>query len=311
MTTKTDEKTESESKQTKIKNRKVLGINAAANKKKVAKKTEPLSTKLSIDDEYDEAGFFDDDEPPKPSHQDGADPLVMPNLVSNRPGPLRTKGKITLHTRSAHRLFYGRMRDEKKNVQAITGLVRFALNMNQLSDLAAKDDPYADAVLLKVEAKLSVTKKYVNECIIELEQLLDDTEDISIDFHQSVRPIDVPLEFRTTYGFVAARLIAKYDKLVRLALTAKHIGMIFSEDWGRFNGRAGRMIRDAFHASSVYRYTGVTRDAIAANNPVARAAIDKYGDLPQSILDGSKRGKYAPDIKKPEYKQILSAGAKS
>ncbi len=272
----------------------------------------PKAVKEKIDyssAEYD-AAFEDEDKPLPPSHEDNADALVMPNLVSNRPGPLRTRGNITLHTRSAHRLFYGRQKNAAEGLQPITGLVRFALNMNQLSTLAANDDPYADAALLTVEDKLSVTKKYVAMCIKELEQVLDDMEDITIDFHQSVKPIKVPLEFRTTYGFVAARLISQYDKLVRLALTARHVGLIFSEDWGRFNGKSAKMIRDAFHASSAYRFTGVSRDDIAANSQVARVTIGKYGELPQYILDGTKRGIFAPEIKKLANKQKQRTAAK-
>lgn len=289
----------------------------AAPKKKATKTTLVTHVKPNVkagnkidhcSSEYD-AAFEEEDKPLPPSHEDNADALVMPNLVSNRPGPLRTKGNITLHTRSAHRLFYGRQKNEAEGLQPITGLVRFALNMKQLSQCAANNDPYADATLLTVEEKLSVTKKYVAMCIKELEQVLDDMEDIKINFHQSVKPVEVPLEFKTTYGFVAARLISQYDKLVRLALTARHVGLIFSDDWGRFNGRSARMIRDAFHASSAYRFTGVARDDIAANNRVAQAAVLKYGELPQYILDGSKRGIYAPDIKKLANKQKQRTGA--
>ena len=91
---------------------------------------------------------------------------------------------------------------------------------------------------------------------------------------------------------------------------SRHVGLIFSEDWGRFNGKSAKMIRDAFHASSAYRYTGVTRDDIAANNPVAQGAVLKYGELPQYILDGSKRGIYAPEIKKLAKKQKQRTAAK-
>jgi hypothetical protein len=54
--------------------------------------------------------------------------------------------------------------------------------------------------------------------------------------------------------------------------------------------------------STSYRFTGVKRDDIAANNAVARRAIDKYGELPQVILEAGKRGKYAPAISRPQGK---------
>jgi len=228
---------------------------------------------------------------------ENADPLVMPNLVSKKPGMLRTKGNLTLHTRSAHQLFYGRKKDEKKKIKPITGLVRFALNMNQLYDLAAKDDPYADSVLISVEEKLEEVSVTIKNHIKELEEQLADMEGITIDSHESVQPISVPLEFRTTYGFIAAQLIGKYDKLIRLAQCAMHVtGTFLQSDWERVVRKSGSNIRNAFWQSSRYRYTGVTRNDIAANNPIARNAIEKYGELPQEILEGTKRGKYAPKI---------------
>lgn len=256
------------------------------------------------DEEFDEV-FFADDEVSKsraPTHKDDADPLVTPNLVNKHPGQLRTRGEIIIHTRSAHRLFYGRRKDDKKGIKPITGLIRFALNMNHISDLAAKDDPYADAVLLEVERALLAAEKMIREHVAALEELLSDMEGISIYFHESVAPIKVPIEFRTTYGFIAARLLSRYDKLVRLAQSAMHVGLFFEEDWGRVVRKSGRVIRRVFHLSSSYRYVGVTRDDMAANNQVARNAIEKYGTLPQAILEGSKRGKYAPPIVRDSHR---------
>lgn len=252
------------------------------------------------EDAFDEMFFADEDEgkkqPRPPVHEDNADPLVVPNLVSKRPGMLRTCGEILIHTRSAHRLFYGRRKDEKNGVKPITGLVRFAINMNQLSDLAAQDDPYADAVLLKVEHKLAEAERLIKDHVAALEELLSDMEGITISFHESTDPVSVPLEFKTTYGFLAARLLGQYDKLVRLAQSAMHVGLFFQEDWARIVRKSGSVIRNVFWTSSSYRYTGVKRDDIAANNAIARRAIDKYGELPQAILEGTKRAKYAPPL---------------
>ncbi|MEW8139473.1 MAG: PFL_4669 family integrating conjugative element protein [Candidatus Thiodiazotropha endolucinida] len=254
------------------------------------------------DDEFDEA-FATDEKPSTPVHDDDADTIVTPDLVNKRPGMLRTRGELVLHTRSAHRLFYGRRRDDKKNQKPIIGLIRFALNMSQICDLAAEDDPYADAVLLKVENKLEECKSKVMQHVKELEDLLSDTDGISIKVYDSVEPVILPLEFKTTYGFLAARILSQYDKLVRLAQSARHVGLFFQEDWARVVRSTGSSIRNVFFLSTSYRYTGVRRDDIAANNKVARRAIDKYGELPPIILKGTKRARYAPAIgSRPETK---------
>lgn len=254
----------------------------------------------SVPDDFDD--FFDDEENviARPAHEDNADPVVMPNLVSKKPGALRTRGEVQLHTRLAHRLFYGRRRDDKKKIRPITGLVRFAINMNQINELASRDDPYADQVMLDVEKELFEAQALVQSNIQAVKDLLMDLDGITIKYNGSVEPVTVPLEFKTTYGFVAARLLYQYDKLVRMAQAAMHVGMMFEEDWGKVVRASGRKIRRAFGMSAGYRFSGVNRNDIAANNAAARAAKEKYGELSQSTLDGSKRGKFAP--------KILSAG---
>jgi len=252
-----------------------------------------------VDPDID-AGFEDDEEdlkPRRPTHEDNADPMVPPRQVSNRPGPMRTQGQILLHTRAAHRLFYGRRRDDKQNIKAIIGLVRFSTNMNGIFELASNDDPYADAVLLAIEERFSAANALVSENIEALEQLLGGMEGLTISSNESIKPITLPVEFKTVYGFMGARLLGQYDKLVRLGLVARHVGLIFADDWGHLIGKPGSKIREVFWLSTTCRYTGVTRNDVAANNEVARRAADKYGELPQDVLKGTRRSKYAPVIR--------------
>lgn len=247
--------------------------------------------------EFDEA-FEEDETPPRPPvHEDNADPIVPPRQVSNKPGPMRTQGEIVLHTRAAHRLFYGRRRDEKQGIKPIIGLVRFSTNVNAIVECAANNDPWADDVLLKIEDRFSAANAVVKENIEALGQLLDGMEGLSICCNESVKPVTLPVEFKTVYGFMGARLLGQYDKLVRLGLVARHVGLLFADDWGRLVGKPGSKIREVFWLSATYRYTGVTRDDVAANNEVARRAADKYGELPQDVLEGTRRARHAPVIR--------------
>ncbi|HIE1930511.1 TPA: AcaB family transcriptional regulator, partial [Pseudomonas aeruginosa] len=45
-----------------------------------------------------------------------------------------------------------------------------------------------------------------------------------------------------------------------------------------------------------YRYSGCTRDDFAAKNAAARAALEKFGELPQDVLEGMRRSKFAPPV---------------
>lgn len=45
-----------------------------------------------------------------------------------------------------------------------------------------------------------------------------------------------------------------------------------------------------------YRYSGATRDDFASKNAVARTALEKFGELPQDVLEGTRRSRFAPPI---------------
>jgi hypothetical protein len=55
-------------------------------------------------------------------------------------------------------------------------------------------------------------------------------------------------------------------------------------------------LRSLFSLAQQYRFSGCIRDDFAANNAVARAAIEKFGELPQDVLEGTRRSRYAPPI---------------
>jgi integrating conjugative element protein (TIGR03761 family) len=163
-------------------------------------------------------------------------------------------------------------------------------------DLAAKDDPYADALLVQLEKKFNALEVLIKDNIATCEDLLSSMEGLTIETQESVKPIVLPVEFRTTYGFMGARLLGQYDRLVCLCLSARHVGLLFSDDWGRLVGTTGSKIREVFWLSTSYRYTGVARDDIKANTRLAQLAKAKYGELPQSIIDGTQRAQHSPAI---------------
>jgi len=276
---------------------------------KASSEHKPLaySAPMDFDDDFD-----DNETPPRPPmHDDNADPIVPPRQVSTRPGPMRTKGEIVLHTRAAHRLFYGRRRDDAKKIKPIIGLVRFSSNVNSIFESAASDDPYADATLLKIEDRLSATNKRVIDNIEALEQLLGGMEGLSICGNASVTPVTLPVEFKTVYGFMGARLLGQYDKLVRLGLVARHVGLLYADDWSKLIGKPGSKIREVFWISAGYRYTGVTRNDVAANNEVARRAATKYGELPQDVMKGVHRARHAPVIAAERIRMQVSESTES
>jgi integrating conjugative element protein (TIGR03761 family) len=165
--------------------------------------------------------------------------------------------------------------------------------------MASLDDPYADATLIDIEDGFVKLRERLATNIEALRQLLGDTEGMTIHQSFSVKPLTLPLEFKTPYfGFEASRVVKYFDRLVLFALATKQTGDILQSDWNRLVNKTGTNIRHVFFMAAQYRVTGVTRDDFAANNAKARAAIEKYGELPQDILEGRKRARHAPKIRK-------------
>jgi integrating conjugative element protein (TIGR03761 family) len=269
-----------------------------------------LADTVTDDFEGSELGTdFDDVGSSFPSHEDNADPINDPKLVSTKPGRVKTHGKFVVHTQLAHRLFYGRRKgtqivkengkEFKKQIKAIIGVVRFGTNINTIYDMAELDDPYADAKLIEIEEALYQVRELLTGNIEALRQLLGEMSEMQITPAFSIKPITLPLEFRTPFfGYEATRIVKNFDRLVLLALTTKQTGDILDSDWNRIVNKTGSKIRAVFLMSAQYRVTGVTRDDMAANNERARAAIEKYGELPQNILEGRKRAKHAPGVRR-------------
>src|SRR3546814_18134342 len=56
-------------------------------------------------------------------------------------------------------------------------------------------------------------------------------------------------------------------------------------------------------------YSGCTRDDFAAKNAAARAALEKFGELPQEVLEGTRRSKFAPPIARRGLQQRSDGSA--
>jgi hypothetical protein len=56
------------------------------------------------------------------------------------------------------------------------------------------------------------------------------------------------------------------------------------------------VLRSLFGLAQQYRFSGATRDDFAAQNARAREALEKFCELPQDVLEGTRRSEFAPPI---------------
>lgn len=210
-------------------------------------------------------------------------------------GSLRSAMSLTLHTHHASRIWHGRAPTEGK--PGIIGLNGFVSIMNKLKRGAEQDDPYSDWWMLRIEDKLSVTKEQLQGLRQQVDQALADVPPaLSLGENLNVQPVKLPLFVSSQLGFMAVYLLADYDDLARRLILAHHTALIDRSTLERWLNDGAHSLRSLFSLAQQYRYSGTIRDDFAAKNAAARAAIEKHGELPQDVLEGTRRSRFAPPL---------------
>ena len=210
-------------------------------------------------------------------------------------GSLRSAMSLTLHTHHASRIWHGRAPTEGR--PGIIGLNGFVGTMNKMKRGAEQDDPYSDWWMLRIEDKLADTKTRLETLREQVDQALADVPPaLSLGENMNVQPVKLPLFVNAQLGFMAVYLLADYDDLARKLILAHHTALIDRSTLERWLNEGAHALRSLFSLAQQYRYSGTTRDDFAAKNAAARAALEKFGELPQQVLEGMHRSRFAPPI---------------
>ncbi|CAM8819854.1 PFL_4669 family integrating conjugative element protein [Burkholderia pseudomallei] len=218
-----------------------------------------------------------------------------PSSLQLNLGALRSAMQLTLHTHHAARIWHGRAAAEGR--PGIIGLNGFVAIMNKMKRGAEQDDPYSDAWMLRIEDKLAQTKATLQALREQVDQALADVPPaLTLGDNLNIQPVRLPLFINAQLGFMAVYLLADYDDLARRLILAHHTAMIDRRTLERWLNDGAHALRSLFSLAQQYRYSGTQRDDFAANNAAARAAIEKFGELPQDVLEGTRRSRFAPPI---------------
>jgi integrating conjugative element protein (TIGR03761 family) len=202
---------------------------------------------------------------------------------------------LTLHTHHASRIWHGRAPSEGR--AAIIGLNAYVSIMNKMKRGSEQDDPYSDWWMLRIEEKLTQTKSVLQTLRDQVDVALAGVPTaLSLGDNLNVQPVKLPLFINAQLGFMAVYLLADYDDLARRLILAHHTALIDRSTLERWLNEGAHALRSLFSMAQQYRYSGAQRDDFAANNAAARAALEKYGPLPQDVLEGTRRSRFAPPI---------------
>ena len=223
----------------------------------------------------------------------------------DRPGVLRGRATLTLETRQAQRLVKGRGTSAEK--PAIIGLLGFANRVRTLWHGARADDPYADWWLLQVEDILVQAGHELLTLEQGIAKRFEALGAIEVAPPVSLKPARIALNFSNPYAFRAAGLIGRFDALVCMILSARHVGLVERDAAEKTLHQGGRWVRRALQSPVGYRLLGVTRDDIDQGTAKALQARDAMGEIPDDIQQGTRRAPHAPTVARMQPSAITDA----
>jgi hypothetical protein len=103
-----------------------------------------------------------------------------------------------------------------------------------------------------------------------VEARIKNTPGMEVKIAESLEPIRLPLQFRNPYAYLAARIIAEFDVLVRGVLTTRHVGLMDRRGGERYMELGARALRRALGTALGFKYQGIKRQDIHDGNAKAQ-----------------------------------------
>lgn len=227
------------------------------------------------------------------------------DVESRSPGALRSETSLVLQTHHSQRLVHGRGGEDGK--QQIVGLVQFAALTRSVWNGALADDPYAHWWLVRMHEAIEESAAELQTLHGHVSALLQAIPGLTVSVAQSVEPIRLLLTFTNPFGFRGAYLLARFDELVRLILTARHVALADRDTSARLLADGGRNVRRAYNSVLRYRFLGINGDDVRLMTARGKEAEALMGPLPAAVLNGSLRAPHAPDPRKRSFAIPLTA----
>jgi integrating conjugative element protein (TIGR03761 family) len=219
----------------------------------------------------------------------------------NLPPSMNMGAKLKLHTHLAINLFRGRRGDRAKNIRPIVGISLFAGLARTIWFAARDDDPYADMCLVEIERVHGECKECLDRHERALSELIDTLDGLEVSIQTCEEPLEIELNFSSPWSYRTVLLLLQYDRIVRLGLTARHVGFIGDQEWHDIVSDSGRNLRNLLGQVDRWIMTGVTRDDIRKNTAIAKRAQAMYATkkdrplvLREDVLEGIHRARISP-----------------
>lgn len=226
-------------------------------------------------------------------------------------GSIQSENEITikLSTLCAIRLFNGREKTIKRH--GIMGLPGFSKHLNTIERAIKSDDPYADHHFIIIEEAIENLKNDFETINKDMEVFIQNNTP-SMDLSKSVSsdPLIIPIRFASRTTFKLLFQIIKADEIVLKVLQANHIGLLANDEKFKMIAHIEKNVRSVIYKVFDYKFTGVTRDDLAANNKRAILAHAQMGELNNAVMDGTLRSPEAPQLPKRREEHVKALDVK-
>lgn len=223
---------------------------------------------------------------------------VIYRTLTDGPGTLHGGASLILHTRQALDLVKGSNENVARGIPRITGLIAFSRKLRVVLQAAAADDPTADWMLIRIEEAMGVAREHIIKALEQVEQLLTSRRNVVVNLRQSLEPVKVDFSFGmgSPYIYQLVYLLEDYDRLAAALLTAKHVALMAADTASHSIREGKHTIRRVLELPSQWSYQSLNREDIRQNNQRAIRAMKWLAEVPQEVLDGSRRAVFAPRI---------------
>ncbi|MEQ9859578.1 TIGR03761 family integrating conjugative element protein [Pectobacterium cacticida] len=225
-----------------------------------------------------------------------------------RAGALKSSLTLELHTHYAIRLWDGRRRghrddnlDKKPKHRArffrIFSMPQVIAVAGVANNDSSLDNPYADALLVKLEDALTVSSQKIQSDVDELSSILKSIpQTLSLTDVRSVSPLNIGVYSRSPLGYRCVWLLVGYDQLAMRVFQAFHYGLISRAQRDKYLDSNGYAVRQIYGLVQSYRSFSVTRSDILLRTPIGIKAIERFGEPDPDVMSGRVRSSFSSPL---------------
>lgn len=214
---------------------------------------------------------------------------------------------LILFTGYSKRLIRGRKANIKDKVYRIFGFNIFITNISIIWDDAEIENPYALWFLERVSDKLNTLDELLTLREDEAKERFIDGLDINYRLFKTSNGSKYPLNLKSPYSWILARLIKRFDNHTLVLLKQESIGLLKNKECHLMIHEISKCIRAAINEPTFYSSFTITAYDIENDMAIYKKVANKMGVIPSYISSNQGKADFIPQTcrrlnKRSDYK---------